>query len=62
MSSEQAIVASGVCKTYTTYRKPFHRLVELFLPGLTNQRLGRSFHALTNVGFEINAGAGDRFR
>lgn len=56
MSSELAIVASGLGKTYTTYRKPFHRLLELFLPSPTEERLGKSFHALTDVGFEIRKG------
>lgn len=56
MSSETAIVATDLGKVYTTYRKPFHRLVELFLPASGRQPLGRSFHALSHVGFEIKKG------
>jgi len=56
MSSEQAVVASGLSKCYTTYRKPYHRLVELLVPRLMREPLGKSFHALTNVEFEIKKG------
>ncbi|TXH80597.1 MAG: ABC transporter ATP-binding protein [Pseudoxanthomonas sp.] len=56
MSSETAIVAADLGKVYTTYRKPFHRLVELFLPASGREPLGRSFHALSHVGFEIKKG------
>lgn len=55
MSSETAIRALGVGKTFRSYAKPHHRLAELFAPSREKQ-WGRDFQALSGVDFEVFRG------
>jgi lipopolysaccharide transport system ATP-binding protein len=55
MSSESVIRANNVGKVFRSYAKPHHRLTELLLPG-ASRNLGRDFHALEAIDFEVYKG------
>lgn len=55
MSSEFAIRARGLGKTYRIYSRPHHRLVHTLFPEQT-QRWAREFHALSGVNLTVNRG------
>ena len=52
--NESAISARGLSKAYRLYRKPFHRALELFVPGYVGHR---DFWALRNVTLEVPKGS-----
>ncbi|MGA8262201.1 MAG: ABC transporter ATP-binding protein [Arenicellales bacterium] len=53
MSSDSVVALEGVSKCYHTYRKPFHRLIEIFT---RQRRLYEEFWALKDINLEIGAG------
>jgi lipopolysaccharide transport system ATP-binding protein len=55
MSSDLVIQATNVGKVFRSYAKPHHRLAELLIPGRSHH-LGRDFHALEAVDFEVYRG------
>lgn len=54
MSSDLAISAQGVSKSFPVYNKPHHRLFQMFSED--NSRWYKEFHALRNINIEIGRG------
>ena len=55
MSSEVAISVRGLAKAFPVYSKPYHRLMQMVMPG-PKDRWYRKFHALRDISVDIHRG------
>jgi lipopolysaccharide transport system ATP-binding protein len=56
MSSDFAIRANGVSKSFPVYEKPMHRLYQMLSPQMHKHRWFRQFQALKNIDLEVRRG------
>jgi lipopolysaccharide transport system ATP-binding protein len=55
MSSELVIKIEGLSKSFPIYAKPYHRLMQMLVPG-ERDRWYREFHALSDINLSIRRG------